>query len=358
MGVDAYVLRYELTGRDFMSQFLASPDFDIDTLRGICATLGVGVHGRKTDLVHSITGCNAASPRLAEAVLGGLLARNRTWVSVKMGTVGGNPALADASDLVFGPGSSQWYGPLESALDPQAKWYIRPVFAPHWETSSEREDTTPQKVTIRWLCFARLSTGVMSLHWRGFTIKDNVGGNGKYKVQFPYWDHVPKLFGDMEDLTRSAVANVNLYHVILDTVWDKYRSSGQYEWVDKRIRAQAAGISLSARAGAVEEASVSGIRRLAQTLRRAVEQHASSRHSALPQPEEVDEVLLRTLIKEFGTVSYEFQLMPRGGSPLFWAHAYFGAKPGSHSPDQFPHLSFRSSAGGDLDQLRFLLDHT
>ena len=115
---------------------------------------------------------------------------------------------------------------------------------------------------------------------------------------------------------------------------------------------------LSAHAGAVVEIEVAGIRRLAHTIRRSVEQELNVNHDLeLPDPEDFDEVILRTLIREFGTLSYEFSLENQNGDRLFRTHSYFGMKPNSTSSDTFPHVNVYTTWRDDLGQLRFLLQH-
>lgn len=77
----------------------------------------------------------------------------------------------------------------------------------------------------------------------------------------------------------------------------------------------------------------------------------------MPKPEWIDDVILRTLIREFGALSYEFSLESTTGEKVFRAHSYFGSKVDSPTPDSFPHLQATISWGSDLDQIKFLLKH-
>jgi hypothetical protein len=169
---------------------------------------------------------------------------------------------------------------------------------------------------------------------------------------------VPRLFSEFEGFVHANITPANLQELVLHVLWEKYRYDSSYKWTDRRIRAEAGGVSLSARAGAVTEINVGGIRHLARTIRASVETELSQKHrQLLPEPDSFDEAILRTLIREFGTLSYEFGIEESSGRPLFGAHAYFGSKPRTSSPDSLPHLNVHISKISEIEQLQFVLDH-
>ena len=115
---------------------------------------------------------------------------------------------------------------------------------------------------------------------------------------------------------------------------------------------------MSARAGAAVEIEIGGIRRLANTIRKSIQLELNTKYeTSLPEPDKFDEVILRTLIREFGTLSYEFSLTDNDRNRLFRAHTYFGLKPDTSSQDAFPHINFYVSWRDDKEQFQFLLDH-
>jgi hypothetical protein len=357
MGIDAFVLRYRFKEEfPFVASFLASADFDVQTLQRICQEFGLPYAGRKSELAQRIAEACERSQKAQSIVMQHLIGRDKGWFSVKSGEVSRNPICDDPRELLVAEGEERWYGPIDYPLDSGRSWYIRPVFVPHWEIPER--STEAQRYLARWLCFARVTDGVISLHWRGFSHADSADRALRYNTQFPYWEQIPALFEEIEDLTRARVGFVNLHHLILHVLWERYRYDGSYAWFDRRIRAESGGVALSAHAGAVVEIEVAGIRRLAHTLRRSVEHELETRYDlSLPDPENVDEVILRTLIREFGTLSYEFSLESESGGRLFRAHNYFGLKPEANSPDSFPHSRVFTTWGDDLGQLSFLLRH-
>jgi hypothetical protein len=356
MGTDAFVLRYEAEGRIFTDLFLASPDFDVETLKNICRDLGLSITGNRTELIGRIAIASEGSVA-RRTIIQHLVSRKKGWVALKLGRISTLPDCLDPNDLVMSEGEQQWYGPISHPFDGDASWYIRPMFLPHWEVP-EDSGQQPQKLAIRWLCFARIAEDIISLHWRGFTYADSLEGAQLRNSQFRYWEHVPKLFEEIGELMRAQTVPVNLHNLMIYKLWDQYRYDSEYEWIDRRIRAEAGGVSLSARAGAVVELSVGGIRHLATTIRSSVQRELETQHKmGLPDPERVDEVILRTLIREFGALSYEFSLQERAGNRVFRAHTYFGLKPNTSSPDSFPHLNLFTTWRDDLEQLQFLVDH-
>ncbi|OYQ65501.1 hypothetical protein B9G53_07140 [Pseudanabaena sp. SR411] len=77
-----------------------------------------------------------------------------------------------------------------------------------------------------------------------------------------------------------------------------------------------------------------------------------------------ENAILRTLIHEWGTKSYEFKLDRLNNifqdkinnESVFRAHYYFGAKPESESPDALVHLLCYKEYGGSAGILGFLIN--
>jgi hypothetical protein len=141
---------------------------------------------------------------------------------------------------------------------------------------------------------------------------------------------------------------------MLHNLWEKYRGDSNYRWIDRRIRAESGGVSLNARAG-VFELDTEGIRGLARTVRKAVERDLVSRYGEDFRDQSVlDEVILRTLMREYGTLSYEFSLEDNQNL-IIRTHSYFGLRPQLNSPDCLQHMNVYYSKRDELEQLEFLL---
>lgn len=367
MPIDAFVLRYQGTREEFVKSFLASGDFDLEALRRIARERSLRSGRNKGDYVDII--CEhidqSNADRVASIILHHLLGRKRDWISIRLGRVKGIPQCTDPTELVFSRGNEQWYGPLSHPFDQEASWYIRPVYVEHWER--EDHEDAARRFEVRWLCFARVVEDVVSLHWRGFTHSESVGAaslgeNGRSRTyQFAYWEHIPTLITEFEALAEIQLQYAELHNLVLYDLWSKYQDNSDFQWRHQRIRAEAGGVALSAHAGGVVEVDLEdeskGISKLATTIRRSVQRELETTYQQpLPNPEQFDHVILRTLIREYGALSYEFRLS-KEGTQILRAHTYFGSKKNSNTADMFPHLRVYISQRGDIDQLNFLLQH-
>ncbi|NJL40351.1 MAG: hypothetical protein HC899_29105 [Leptolyngbyaceae cyanobacterium SM1_4_3] len=134
-------------------------------------------------------------------------------------------------------------------------------------------------------------------------------------------------------------------------------------WRHLRIRADNRGVALNAHStGAFdqEKLQMRGLQALSKQL-------ASSALSSLKIQEtaelvsSVESSLLRTLIQEWGTKSYEFSLdgVPETENKrigLFRAHCYFANGPSPSPQDSLQHLHcFTGNYGGSSQALNFLL---
>ena len=361
MPIEAFVMRYQ-EGEVFTEQFLSSPDFHVEALKQIVEDLRGHATGKpRSELVTYILRelRNPEKRDVANKIMKRLVCRKKDWMSVKVGTVTHIPMCEPIQRLVMSEGQEQWYGPTENPDDGGAYWYIRPVFVNHWEYNETLEKM--QLLPVRWLCFARVTEESISLHWRGFSYAESKNPSSEEKnsarnSQFPFWSYVPTLFDEIENLSKAKVSFIPLHKLVLHQMWQHYMDESGYRWTHRRIRAESSGVSLNAHAGGVYDINADGILHLATTVRNAVQIELRSKYKVnLPDPGRFDEVILRTLIREYGALSYEFSL-DQGGSQLFRAHCYFGQKQMDKSQDSFPHMRVFISQRSDLEQLAFLLE--
>lgn len=368
--IDAFVIRYPDANQEksfFTRDFLNSPDFDVDTLKEICRKIGLSVSGSKSILAEQIAEASRSAESVRDNVVKGLIGKSKTWGSMWTAKGAQQPTCENANEIVSGRGKEQWYGPVKISSDSLESWYIRPVFIPHWEVvldsngaATNDNESRAVKSLIRWLCFARLNSGYVTLHWRSFTHIEDTDDLGKSTSQFQYWKYILEFILELENIFKVKLEAINLYSLILDNLWCKYRQDkANYEWEDIRIRAESGGVALNARSARRQtvELDFKGIHRFAHTLRNAIQLELKSHKIDLPEPGQIEEVILQTLIKDFGALSYEFSLSTKDGTNLFRGHSYFGGKPGQLSVDGFSHIKLYSSFRDDLEQLDFLLSH-
>lgn len=350
-----FILRYEIEGIPFALQFLAADDFNIIALKEICRNFEIPSSGRKIDLISRIEryldqdGLNLGW----SVILQSLIKKSKKWFAVKIGEVNEYPNLENPEELIYSEGRPEWYGPVIDSDNENVYWYIRPHFPVHWELDGDPLSLVQRQ--IRWLAFARVTNGYVSIHWQGFTValqQEMV----EHENQFPYWNFIPDCFSELSEILNIQLLDPNLHDLILHNLWDEYRLDDSYSWTDLRIRAESGGVSLNARSSGVDyDIDIRGINHLARTLRNSISQELNQENIDLPNVNRLDEVILRTLIREFGAKSYEFSL-EHEQEKIFKGHVYFGMKPNFPGPDSFPHINCYSSWGYYQNQLEFILD--
>ena len=154
-------------------------------------------------------------------------------------------------------------------------------------------------------------------------------------------------------------------------MWNQYlQDTNNYRWQHLRIRAEASGVALNAHSAGISEINVKGLQALSRKLAESALETLD--FSDLTQCNRVENAILHTLIKEWGTKSYEFSLekvpaqhqkleaesstKPPELDKLFKAHCYFGLKSDSRTQDAFQHLKcYDSGYGGSTLALDFVL---
>lgn len=355
-----FVIRYTNNSDQFAEAFLASADFEMDVLRKLARQVGVSAGSNsKADLINLITRNIRTGyqdsiylPKIVQL----LVARPKESIAVKTGSVKLFPALESGNTIVVDPGRETWYGPIVCPDDAvEARWYIRPQLVDYWDLLPG--ETDPKALKARWLCFARVTESSISLHWKGFTYPNGPDGvvNSAKRVQFPYWTFIPKFFDEIQEITQAKVEYVDLHNLLIHHLWDRYLEDGNFKWTHTRIRAESSGVSLNAHAGISDnDLNVNGILHLAQTIRIAVQRDLSAQGYFIQSPGHIDNTILRTLIREYGALSYGFTLEEQR-KIIFKAHSYFGLKPTAKSPDSFPHIQVTYSDCNALEQLQFVL---
>jgi hypothetical protein len=350
------VVRYDIQGVPFALQFLRADDFDVVTLKNICRDLGINQTGAKNSLIGYIENYLSSDYSFsgAQPILHNLIRKSKKWFTFKLGNFSFSNSLSDPVNLVYSEGLSEWYGPVILPEDTNSKWYVKPIFIGHWEY----DEITKQQVqrAIRWLVYAKVSDDVLSFHWQGFTYSNDENSTDR-ESQFQYWNYIPKLIDEFENLIGRTLEFPNLHQFVLHQLWDYYRTQDNYAWTDLRIRAESGGVSLNARsagAGSDVEIDVKGINHLAHTLSLSVVKELDLELEESKQRHLQDHIL-QTIIRKFGAKSYEFSL-ENGSNKIIKAHFYFGLKPNYPSPDTFPHINCHTSWKNDADQFAFIID--
>jgi len=350
------VVRYDIQGVPFALQFLRSDDFDVATLRNICRDLRINQAGVKNFLIGYIESYLSSDPGFTgvQPILYNLIRRSKKWLTFKLGETSFSKTLNDPINLVYSEGMSEWHGPIILPEDVNAKWYIKPIFIPHWEFDEVTKQ--PIRRAIRWLIYARLADEILSFHWQGFTHAIDEDSTNR-ESQFPYWSYIPGLIDEFEKIASVKLEFPNFHQLVLHQLWGYYRAQDSYKWTDLRIRAESGGVSLNAKsagAGSDVEIDVKGINHLANTLSLSVLKELNLKLD-IPRQRHLQDSILQTIIRQFGAKSYEFSL-EHDSKKILKAHFYFGMKPNHPSPDAFPHINCHTSWKNDADQLAFIVD--
>lgn len=371
-GVKVFV-DHGFSGRDFLSHFLASPEFTNSTLKKILpsAKSSQGKDGLVNDVV-----CALDSGVITENdILLAYIAQPKQWLSFQLGNHLEEPNLADSTLLLRNFGEEKWYGAIFNK-ERNKKWYIRVHKVPNPSFIGVGEARTlDRSQNIRWMVAAEIGAGYISLHWNGFTSSIYEDNDETLKQnQFTYWKYIPKFFDELKELFKGEWEHSNLHTLVLTDLWDKYLNKElggfKYKWQHLRIRAEASGVALNARSAGSSDIDVRGLQALSRQLASsAIESLGIEISDDSAKFSDVENAVLRTLIHKWGTKSYEFRLdrlsvinankIQEGENKkesIFKAHCYFGAKAESENPDALVHLLCSIEYGGSTGALDFLIN--
>jgi hypothetical protein len=334
-------------GVEFTKALLESSDYNASSLRNLAQP---GVPSRKAALAHDVAERLGQGQLDPQRVIDAYAAQAKTWLTLRLGPFANAPQLPDAARLLFEFGADGWYGPVRPADAQDETWYLHVTRVP-----------TPHKdypeAAVRWVVSAQVARGFVALHWDGFT---HPTAPGKAPSQFAFWEYVPDLLHSLGELLGASWHVPQLHQLVLHSLWDRYLNHAQYIWRHLRIRAESRGVVLNASSTAVAEINVHGLEALTAALTDASLAALGLDLSSVSK-DAVEAALLRTLIQEWGTNSYEFSLDLREPSgevqKVFRAHCYFGLRPLLHTQDSLQHLKCYASYGGGQAALRFLLEH-
>ena len=370
MPIKAFRIDYALpTELDFARVYLASGDFNQTMLKEICQKCGISTHfnpqGGRTDAINQIADLAVRHYDVRKHIIIELLKRNRNFMAVKGArtniSIPSKPQY-DPTELTISVGDGKWYGQLHHPNDkPGAIWYVRPNRITN-EFRDEKGNLHQGK--IRWLCFARIYGKTVSLHWQGFSKEITIDGVLR-EIQYDYWEQISRLWTELENTLNLSLDPINWEDFVLYNLWDQYRYDDNYVWTDRAIRADSGGVNLSASSRAEwkknktkdeekEDLDIKGIRRLAHSIRSSVQTEYELRNDErFPEAADYDEVILRTLLREFGTISYEFSII-KADTYLLCLHCFFGRRKGR---DSIPHLKVIYGKASVLEQIWFLETH-
>lgn len=345
--------------RAFLFEFLRSPVFHTDNLQNICRRLRLRVTGDKQSLSAEIAKFAMTRKDTIMIVLEELVVPNKRWVCARK--IGSHVIFSGKSpaELLFEKGSQNWYGPIPTPVSGfEGTWYVRPVFIPY--DSGVRLNNERLTESIRWLVFACVQNGIVSLHWNNFTLpRSNDFDSDNETHGFRHWLYVPNLLTEICQQLQATTKHFALHRLILFDLLDHYRGNPEFKWTHKGVRADADGVYLHAKAGKGKEGEMDeqGIKKLARVIHNAVAPELTRQYGKpIPNPSQFEEYLTDVIVRQAGTLSYEFLLQDSNGEQVFRGHSYFGMRDGSKSPDRFAHTLLWVDDRPYFEQCKFLFD--
>jgi hypothetical protein len=346
------------SGKEFCAALLRTGEFSLPTLRKYGATAT-----DKENAAAAVAEKLAAGRINSDELFLDFCMTPRQWLYLaepQQEFSDPDPQNSPASFFLQFGDTKAWYGPVSS--DDGRTWMAYSTAIKHLvETSEMGGETTYAKARIRWQVIAEIGDDYIALHWNNFNRVDDEDALGRSE-QFEYWIYIPAIVAGLEKLIGSSLAEPALNKLVLHQLMNRYDSNSAYSWQHLRVRAEAEGIALNARSGGarVAEIDISGIRGLTKAMAEAAAR-ALGRSTDEAAVAKIERALLRTLVHEWGTLSYEFCLEPISGAASanhsFRGHVYFGAKPDGKGPDQLAHCKCFKNYGGSSAALRFLREH-
>ncbi|HEY9853374.1 MAG TPA: hypothetical protein V6D28_28130 [Leptolyngbyaceae cyanobacterium] len=367
------------SGYSFCQKFLSSPEFTVEFLKDFNVFKRTDL---KTKEKYAIDVAEALFNKeiSPHEVLVKYVKKPRTWLSIKQGTYSQFPQMKSPEELLSSFGEPGWYGPIRDPASSRI-WYIYTRRIEHYipreaYTDHEGNRKTYDIAYIRWPIIAEVSQKYVALSWEGFSYTSEDKLNSKN--QFSFWLYISEIFEELKTLLGGDWKHPELHILLLHTLWNKYHEKPLYNWSHKRVRAESSGIALNAQCTGDDEIDIGdkGLKGLSRTLAEAALDSLENVFPHDPQKlNQVETAILNTLIREWGTKSYEFSLkkaliianadsdsisfdqktQTTQTETVFRVHCYFGLNPPSKNQDSLQHLKCYKECGGSVGVLRFLL---
>jgi hypothetical protein len=371
------------SGEQFCSHLLNTGDFPSATLRSIYKS-----SANKEALASRLAALIVNDDSLADSLIRAFCQQSRQWLALAK-RIPISPRVPQrkhsAREMLTGlpsPRKDTWYGPWQDTLEPSVTWLVRSIRARHFV----QIDGTNQlyRQAVQGHLVAEVGPSYIAIHWNGFSHKDTDNEGGARNHQFYYWKHIPKLLEELADMFGCQIEYPVLSDLVLGQIMSSYDERKDFNWQHIRIRSMRAGVALNARGtaaprpkGSRQDFDMSGLKALSMELAKSALRSVSNRIAA-EDLKKAEVAVLLTLIKEWGTRSYEFSLdktdptLSGQDKKMIRAHCYFGtggptgwnedeAAEGSGDndfgpgPDSFPHLFCYKPYGGSRRALKFVL---
>ena len=365
MGSQVYRNEGELSQEDFLVDFI-NQEFSNNLITSVVSQSSNPVKNKrklkKETLTEELIKRINSSDISEELILEYYVKAPRMWLSFKTGEVKKFPKLKDPQKLLHEFGEEGWYGPIIDSSNGKRYYIFIKILTDKFiskATEEGKEGDEIKKHTYRWSVIAEVEPSYIALSWWGFSLFEN---NEKQSTQFPFWKYIPTIFSDFEKKLEADLAHPELYNLVLNQLWGKYIEDelykDLYDWSHLKIKANSYGVALNAKTSAKsKEFELAGLQALSKHLAKTAMNVLSHENdpSILSQ---VEGELLKTLMKDWGTTSYEFSLDEliedrSKKEKIFKAFCHFGL--GKEDIDSLQHLKCYAQYGNSTGALNFLL---
>lgn len=347
-------------GEEFCKQLLCASDFSTALLHHFAADGSKSLRKEKL-AAHVAARIDSGDVDANDFVLA-YCEQPRTWLCVRFGSKAPSwPRKHTAIDLLTRrekkTSAIVWYGPFGSG---NKRWYVAAQNVKHYV---DLGDEGFKPYPMRWQVVAQVTDDHVSLHWNNASTREKE--SIQTPVQFPYWHYLDDIFAELRSMLHGEwdAEEPNLSDVILHAAFDRYVDSDEYDWHHKAVRSAYESVALNASGsgatGTREERAASGLQNLTRELATTAAK-AIGRGKDNEAIDKIDRALLRKILREWGTKSYEFILHDGGeDAPLARMRVYFGAdtpKDGKQTQDTIQHVHCYAKYGGSTGALKFILE--
>ena len=349
-------------GDTFTRAFLRSDEFLGHTLKSLAPPTSKRKRGSRRPKADKDSYASGVADAFADGrldasdLLVAYSGQPRTWLTFLTGSHSKRPRMPSADLLLAEMGDEEWHGPLTlgSGYD-RRQWFFRPFQVDHF--APERVGGPLVRLgKARWLVVAEVGVDYAALHWDGYSRYPELGAKNQRYFEFWKEEYLPTAVNELGKALGASWTFAPLSPLVLDHLWATYVDDDDYAWEHLCVRADAQGVAVNARSARRRGMSKRGLKAFTSALSGAAVKALGIKSSSVPLAK-VENALLRVLIHEWGTRSYEFSLNERvAGSTseklLFHGHCYFGNKP--HGQDSLVHVHCFADYGGSIGALEFL----
>lgn len=347
-------------GEDFCKHLLQASDFSTSLLRSFAADGSKSL--KKDELAAHVASRIENLEVTAEDLVLAYCQQPRQWLCVRFGTKAASwPRKRTAIDLLtkMEKGTELvWYGPFGTGAE---RWYVAAQNVKH---HVDIGDDVFKPFPMRWQVAVQVTPTFAALHW--FNASTREKQSMQHTSQFAYWHYLNDIFADLRTMLHGDwdAEEPNLAEVILHSAFDRYvdNDSGDYRWIHKAVRSNYESVALNASGstgGTKEERAASGLTILTQELAETAAQAVGLQKDEKAVTK-IERALLRKILRQWGTKSYEFILNAgAGGDGIARMRIYFGAETpldGKQTQDTIQHVHCFAKYGNSTEALKFILE--